>query len=233
MSDELTRQRGLDLEGCLELQGAADIGLKIGAAGFYTNGADGKPIWNTNTNLFWHGVWKEDTNGWRVELNFLNTNTTDVQVAVSVGSIAKNSDDGTGDYFKPPDNRFEKFELLDSNGIAVPPKWGETSLQKAWPQRIAVRLYPGMEVGPLAGEFWFVSNGPPFCLTRYQLNNDFLITNEGDYTLTIQPVLYQNRTGKKIDVSGGAAHFHQTNTNYFDRVDLPSVTTKVHLKPSQ
>jgi hypothetical protein len=227
--DPLSRQRQIDLERAL----GTDANWMIGASGLYTNGADGKPVWNTNTDQFWRGVWVEDTNGWRVELNFFGTNTPDARVAVSIGSIVKNSDDGTGDYFTPPYSDFAKIELLSPNGAIVQPKWRGT-LKGDFPQRVSVGLYPRGQVGPLAGEFLFVSNGPPFFVGNvgaYRLKDAYSITNEGDYTLTVRPVLYKNLTGRKIDVSD--INFHISNTNYLDRVDLPTVSAKIHLMPSR
>jgi hypothetical protein len=225
-SDPLSRQRQIDLERAL----GTDANWMIGASGLYTNGTDGKPVWNTNTDQFWRGIWKEDTNGWRVELNFSETNTPEVAVAVRIGSIVKNSDDGTGDYFTTPYSDFAKIELLTPDGVIVQPKWRGT-LKGDFPQRISVGLYPRGIVGPLAGEFLFVSNGPPFYVGGYRLKDAYSITNEGDYTLTVCPVLYKNLTGKKIDVSD--ENFHISNTNLLDRVDLPSVSAKIHLMPSR
>lgn len=233
--DELARARENDFEGNMELQGETDfhanLAWLIGASGLYTNGINGEPVWNTNVARFWRGIWKEDANGWRVELNFERTNTPDVSVWVSIGSVVRNTEDGTGDYFLPPRGRFAKFELLSPDGTVIRPQTGDWSMERDWPKRMPVRLYLPMEVGPLAGEFWFVSNGPPFRVGGYSLEGLYSITNEGDYTLTVRPFLYHNLTGRKIDVSG--AHFHQTNTDYFDRVDLPAVSCKIHLIPEE
>jgi hypothetical protein len=66
----------------------------------------------------------------------------------------------------------------------------------------------------------FVSNGPPCHIGYIEFNDIFSIKMEGDYTLTVQPVLY------RMHYDGG------TFQGYLDRVDLPSITTKVHLKPA-
>jgi hypothetical protein len=226
--DELARQRNDRLQSGLQLHGAASyFEWRVGAFGIYTNDAHGKPGWNTNTALFWDGAWAENTNGWRVEVNIRDTNQPEMMAIVSVGSLVRNSDEGTGDYFTPPRNYLEKFELKSPDGKILQPK-PTYIVEKDCPSRIPVKLYPITQLGFHEGEIWFVTNGPP-CPIAYQEFRVYSITNEGDYTLTVRPVLYQNRTGKKIELT---KDFHETNTNYFDRVDLPSVTTKVHLKPA-
>lgn len=229
--DLLAWQRENDLLKDLGIQGIDGVNWGAGTFGLYSNNLDGKPIWNTNTDQFWRGAWKEDTNGWRVEINFLYTNTPDIVLAVSIGSVVTNSDDGTGDYFQPPTGELAEFKLLSPDGTIVAPVNPYTSFDHDWPKRIPVKLYPGIKVGPLAGEFWFLTNGPPFCVADYNLSHYYPVTNEGDYTVIVRPVLYHNLTGGKIDVSGG--NFHQTNTNYFDRVDFPEVSAKVHLVPNK
>jgi len=202
---------------------------RVGEFGAYTNDALGKPVWNTNTSKFWDGTWVEDTNGWRVQLNIRNNNTPQAAVVVSFGSVVRNSDDGTGEYFSPPHDLFPKFELKSTDGTILQPRPG-CSVETDCPSRIPVRSYPPYKVSYLVGEIWFVTNGPPSPLVPKELREYYSITNEGDYTLTVRPVLYQNRTGKKIDIK---KDFSETNTNYFDRVDLPSVMTTIHLVPNE
>ena len=65
------------------------------------------------------------------------------------------------------------------------------------------------------GDFNFSANKGPGRIISFKLGDLYSITNEGDYTLTVQPVLYKQ--------------FNHTNRDILDRVDLPSVTAKVHL----
>ena len=236
VKDPLAYQRYDHLQNGLQLHGVTNADdWRVGEHGMYIvdiyrrhiKDKYGNLVWNTNTAQFWDGAWAEDTNGWRVELNIRDKNPPILMAVVSFGSVVKNSDDGSGDYFAPPRDYLEKFELKSPEGKVIQPN-SEHILEKNWPSRIPVKLFSPLKVGPLAGEIWFVTNGPP-CPISYQEFRDYAITNEGDYTLTVRPVLYQNRTGKKIELT---KDFYETNTNYFDRVDLPSVTTKVHLKPS-
>ncbi len=54
-------------------------------------------------------------------------------------------------------------------------------------------------------------------ISLLQLDGMYFVANEGDYTLTVQPVLYKQR--------------NQPDAATLDRVDLPSMTTNVHLVP--
>jgi hypothetical protein len=209
---------------------------------------------------FWRGVWVENTNLWRVELNFYKTNTPDVMVSVDIGSSVKNS--GGNDcpmYFTTPDGKFSKFVLQDTHGAAVQlkesageawvsaqegiftvgvtnkAKWNG-SLEEDFPQQISVGAYPRYPSHPngvIAGEFFFESNSPPRSVGRYRLNDVFSITNEGVYTLTVRPVLYKDKNllNDAVDISD--RNFRISNTNVFERMDFPSVSAKIHLMPSQ
>ncbi len=204
--------------------------------GYYIMGTNGEHIWNTNTEQFWRGVWSEDTNGWRVELNFYKTNTPDITLSVNVGSIVKKSGD-EGTFYTTPDGGFAKFELLGTNGIVVTPKSNASlalarsqkaiygtdfpshrgaSLEENFPKELSNGAFPRWPDGEIKCDFGFVSNGPPECIGEFKLNDVYSIKNEGDYKLTICPILYKLGS----------------NQNSFDRVDLPCVTAKIHLIPN-
>lgn len=211
--------------------------------------------WDTNGRpAMWQGMWVEDTNtGWRVNLRFYQANKyQDATMTFHVGSVVTNSGPGL---LPSPDGKFAKLELLDANGKAVstrrgaalnlyltrnavleerqitnthPPSKGDATVERNYPDTISDLEYPrcNMDLNSrkrnksffqLAG---FASNGPP-CNIGYIIFNDiFAIPAEGDYSLTVQPVLY------RMHNEGG------TFQGYLDRVDLPIVTTKIHLLPS-
>jgi hypothetical protein len=245
-----------------------------GDAGEYIDGPNGEHIWITNVDEYWQGVWKEDTNHWRVQLSFSKTNTPDVTVTIGLGSIFTNSGGG---YFVSPDGKFEKFELLAPDGTIVPfttnaavalvraqdgifgievvPKtqWNG-SFEEDFPQQIPVGAYPHFSANAIAGHFAFVSNGGPYSLGIYRLNDVYSITNKGDYTLTVRPVVYGQHpdyvalSGEQLKEllkkrgSYNIAYYEKNgvflvNTNANDptlyRMDLPSVSAKIHLMPSQ
>lgn len=228
-ADPLAWERYLRFQNALLQRGVENRkDWRVGKFGVYTNDAHGKPVWNKNTAQFWDGVWAEDTNGWRVQLNIQNANTPQVAVVVSFGSVVRNSDDGTGEYFLPPHELFPKFELKSSDGKILQPYPG-CVVEKDCPSRIPVSSFPTYKISYLVGEIWFVTNGPPCPIVPQEFRAYYAITNKGEYTLTVRPVLYQNRTGKKIEI---AKDFNGMNTNCFDRVDLPEVSTKVHLVPN-
>jgi hypothetical protein len=165
---------------------------------------------STDPDRFWPGVWREDTNGWRVQLSFDQSNTPAAKVTVAVGSIVRNAG---GNYYPTPDGRFLKFELLDPQGAIVPTK--KASLETNYPPQLSTWAFPREPDGEIKIEFGFVSNGPPFVLGACRFNEACSIRREGDYQLTVCPVLY--RDGKTV--------------NLFDRVELPCVSTRIHLVP--
>jgi hypothetical protein len=209
--------------------------------------SDGQYIRNTNTDRLWrYGVWKEMTNGWRVLL-YVSTNTSYMSV-IGVGSLTINTGPG---YLKPPYEKFAKFELLDSDGKVMQPKpnagtnmlkWYGNNLlyqtnQPAWasltngslvvdfPETTFAKDYAHFQGGSIVGDFGFSALIGPMPICQFTLGDLYSITNEGDYTLTVQPVLYKYNPRKNIN--------GLSNTNVLHRVDLPSVTTKVHLVPNK
>lgn len=234
-------------------------------------GTNGNYIF-ANPGEFWNGVWKEDTNGWRVQLRvYPETNfkfvegrafplSTNLMLRVEWGSAVTNSGGG---YYMSPNGKFARFELMDAKGNSIPPNpnagtnllertlksntglisfpdiprklvyetnlpaWlahSSGSLVADFPKTISTNVYPYIEsIGfngkfdsDIRGEIWSVTNQPPHLIGFLKLDEIYSVTNEGGYTLAVQPVLYKLRVG----------------TNVLDRVDLPSVTTKVHLVPN-
>jgi hypothetical protein len=205
-------------------------------------------IWNTNMAENWWGVWTEDTNtGWRVNLRIFPTNAPNVEMTVHVGSIVTNSGAGL---MSTPDGKYAKLELLDASGKAVPTRRGaaaklyagknavmasaetehvnnhppsadDVSVKNNYPDTISDLEYSRWKKGSFLNHSGFAINGPPCHIGYIKFNDIFSIKSEGDYTLTVQPVLY------RMHNDGG------TFQGYLDRVDLPSVTTKVHLVPNE
>jgi hypothetical protein len=221
---------------------------------------DQKHVWHTNMVENWWGVWVEDTNtGWRVNLcpaKLEKINAVDIGVIVKIGSVVTNSWAGL---LPSPDGKYAKFELMDVNGKAVSPKRGaalnlyqmhyggheeselarlfmnlhspsgsDAAVERNYPDNLSDLEYPrlnynagGLKNGSFFPFVGFVSNGPPCQVGYIKFSDIFPIEKEGDYTLTVQPVLF------RMHYDGG------TFQGYLDRVDLPCVTTKVHLLPSK
>jgi hypothetical protein len=216
--------------------------------------------WNTNALENWGwGVWVEDTNtGWRVNLCPDRSNKIDKAVIIRVGSMVTNSGAGL---LPPPGGKYARLQLMDANGKVVSPKKGaalklyevypefappptreqrneyfispnppsawDASVERDYPEILSDLEYPRWRVNAFArqaGSFirfvGFVSNGPPCQIGYVDFSELYAIKTKGDYTLTVQPVLYRQH------FEGG------TFQGYLDRVDLPSVTTKVHLVPN-
>jgi len=69
----------------------------------------------------------------------------------------------------------------------------------------------------LKSHIGFFTNGGPYTIAAIKMDDIYRIKKEGDYTLQVCPSIYQ----------------FGTNAGYLDRVDLPCVTTKIHLAPTQ
>ena len=144
-------------------------------------------------------------------------------------------------YLTTPNGKFAKFELSDSTRHVIPlkptagtnlldttgtfyrttpPVWAAPSagsIVANFPENISTNDWPLYYTGVgLARSVNLAAHGNPKQINSLNLYDLYSISNEGDYTLTIQPVLYEQRIG----------------TNTLDRVDLPSVATKVHLVPN-
>jgi hypothetical protein len=207
---------------------------------------NGEYIWNTSYERYWrHCVWSEMTNGWRVVL--YPGSATRSHVSIAVGSLVTNAGPG---YLEAPYHKFAKFELLDPNGKIVqtkpnagtnlfkvyysnlanltnPPPWASPTngaLAVDFPETIWSKDYPQSTAGFLVGDFGF-SLGEPAHICEFVLTDLFSITNEGDYKLTVRPVLYAFDPTKY-----GSANYKKNIQ--LQRVDLIEVSAKIHLVPN-
>lgn len=200
--------------------------------------SNGQLAWTTNMEELWHGIWVEGTNGMRTQLNIV-TNATNCIIRVQVGSFTLKKT--PSQYFAAPNGKFVKFILTDSSKHIVqpkptagtnllgnigafyrtnPPSWAlpsAGSLVAEFPKKVSTNVWPlyyrGVGLAPIVHLTGF---GNPTQINSLNLYDLYSITNKGDYTLTVQPVLYKRRAA---------------NSKFLDRVDLPSVTTNVHLMP--
>jgi hypothetical protein len=111
--------------------------------------------------------------------------------------------------YRLTNSKFTEFELLDAQGNVIPPK-----PDADFPEIISTNLYPRFLAASLIGFFETTSNKEPSRITTLHYDDLYSISNEGDYILIVQPVLYKRRS---------------SDSNLLDRVDSPSITTKVHL----
>jgi len=182
------------------------------APGIYTVGVDGgfNTITNINVNTLWTGVWKQDTNGLRAQLLFVRTGEQ-TSLRLGVGSTVFNS---LGGYVGSPEEAFLKFELRGSNGSVLPIEKG-VRIISAPPAAISIGNLPRWPEGDLKSHIGFFTNEGPCVLYDIKINDVYKIKNEDDYTLTVEFYVYKLRA----------------RSEYLDRVDLPCITAKVHLKP--
>jgi hypothetical protein len=159
----------------------------------------------------WPGVLMEGTNGWRVQLACWDTNTTDPLVSVAVGSTNFNTFGSY--YFGPPNGKFSKLELRDSDGIVVPPIRG-VSVEGQVPLKISLSDLPRWPDGGLRNRIAFFTNSAPAPLREFRVRDVYRIEKEGDYALTVCAVIYK----------------FAEDRSHLNRIDLPCVSTTIHLR---
>jgi hypothetical protein len=177
--------------------------------GVYTIASDGKYSPMTNTSEMWPGVWKESTNGLRVQLYLQDTNTPNPVLSIGVGSVITNANPGLVWH---PEGKYAAFELRDSRGVLISPIKG-ISKQGACDFRISAKILPTWPDGGLRNIIGFSTNTPPAILEKCRLKDLYRIKKEDNYTLTVCPVIYK----------------FETNGLYLDRIDLPSISVTLHL----
>jgi hypothetical protein len=182
--------------------------------GVYDIGANGEYYPATNIEAVWPGIWQQNTNGWRVQVYGWNTNGPDAWVSVGIGNTVTNSTGGGG-YLWTPNERFAKFELMDSNGMAVLPKKG-IILEDQFPSRLPIHDFPKWSDGELKNRMGFFTNSPPWILKQVRIRDLYQLKEEGEYTLTVCPIIYKFGTNAE---------------NFVYKIDLPCVTAKIYLKP--
>ena len=179
--------------------------------GAYSIGHNGEYTSVTNIEIMWPGVLRDDTNGWRVQLYCWGEKGKDTWASLGIGNTAANI--GMG-YVWTPNEKFYKCKLKDSSGKAILPRSGAT-LEAQYPASLSVRVFPKWSDGKLKNRIGFFTNSPPWVLKQFRLQDVFQIEQEGDYSLTVCPVIYKVETN--------AEHIAY-------RIDLPTVTTNIHLK---
>jgi hypothetical protein len=163
-------------------------------------------------------VWGEETNEIRAGLACANDIRDQTQMQLIQVLILTPKTNAVYDYVKPPNEKFARCELLNSNGTVMAPMRGK-ALAGELPQSIREEDLPktpkfGRNNSLLAGALPLFQNNP-MELKRFVIQDVYPIKTEGDYTLTVWPVIY---------------HF-STNGQFVTRLDLLPVSRKVHLRP--
>jgi hypothetical protein len=193
----------------------ASVLICIAAAGDVTNSISS---WLKTGTIDW-GIWGAATNelcaGVLLPPHTPNASATQ-EVVVYVLTSRTNE---FWNFLAPPNGKFARLELQDSNGVVVPLIWWREKLAGESPQSIKRENLPvgngrrgGMYLNLLG-----LTAGQPARFKEFKLQEVYQIKQEGDYTLTVCVAMYQFAPDRK---------------SVF-RIDLPCVTTKVHLMPSQ
>jgi len=122
-------------------------------------------------------------------------------------------------YVYPPSGKFPRMQLAYTNGAIIRPIKGR--MDERLPQIIAARDLPTIAHGAMFYEhgpgyhYFLMDQNSPNMLADVVIKDAFQITNDAEYMITVFPALYK----------------FETNREYLDRIELPSVTTKIHLAP--
>jgi len=164
-------------------------------------------------------AWGEKTNEIRAGLFWSDEVDSGIKAQDVVVLILTSITGIEQDYVKPPNGKFAKFELRDSNGKVIAPVHGK-ELDSKLPQIIQAKDLPripefGRNAPMLVGILPLFQNRA-WSLKEFRIPDVYQIKNDGDYTITVWPTIY---------------HFSSDN-QYVTRVDLPPVSMKIHLTPS-
>lgn len=124
------------------------------------------------------------------------------------------------DYLAPINRPFRRFELRDSRGKVMVPRHG-AELERQLPLNIATKDWPrspayGHHLEELKGQLW-LRPGSKETYRSFRIQDLYQVDQEGDFVLTIAVSLYKFAADRQS----------------VSRVDLPSVTTTVHLFPNR
>jgi hypothetical protein len=161
-------------------------------------------IWSDETNKLRTGVWRS--------LGSL-VNEVDILVLSSTNAGLV--------YVYPPSGKIPKLELQDTNGLKIQPI--KSKMDGKLPQRLSaddLRVYhsDGLFMGHgVKYKYLMLGRDAPHLLKEFTIGDVYEIKKEADYKLTVFPVIYK----------------FETNGQYADRIDLPPVSVKIHLMPSQ
>jgi len=180
----------------------------------------GPALGETNNVPDWfvppHLVWGRQTNG--VQAGVTDGDPSERGVVVY---IAQTETNGWWPYIAPPGIKFRKIELRNGEGNLIPIGKHGKEVFGELPLKIEIKNLPHVRIRQKngrgsGGEIRDQLVGSPVKLGAIIIEDIFHIKNEGDYFLTVCPVIYQSFT----------------NETFVVRVDLPAVTTKIHLNGS-
>jgi len=157
-------------------------------------------------------VWSAETNSFRTGVRF-DSHSKEIDIWVLSSTNAGLV------YVYPPSGKPPKLELQDTNGIITQPI--KNKMDGELPQRISASDLPlirgQLHYPGAAYKYFMLGKNVPNTLNDFVISDVYQVKEEADYTLTVFPMLYK----------------FETNREYADRIDLPCITTKIHLAPMQ
>jgi hypothetical protein len=175
----------------------------------------------TNINEFFAPLFKDKSLVWSAETNSFRTGVLPVRPAKEIDIWVLSSTNPGLIYLYPPSGKPPKLELQDSNGVIILPI--KNKMDGELPQRLSESNFRKFHFDGFfhgnGAEYGYImlAKDRPHILTTFAIGDVYQIEKEADYSLTVFPVIYK----------------FETNGEYADRIDLPIVTTKIHLVPTE
>lgn len=162
-------------------------------------------------------TWGNDTNDLCAGLFVSQNNNPAPPIQTIDVFVLTSKTNAMWNYVEAPGNKFAKLELRDTNGVVIPPLKGK-KLDDDLPQKIVEEDLPTTPASIHLRRAWLMlPPSVPEPLKDFNIQDVYRITNAGDYTLKICVAIYQFAPDRKSVL----------------RIDLPCVTTKIHLTPSK
>jgi hypothetical protein len=161
--------------------------------------------------------WGPETNGLCAGLSTHVISRGDLRMMDVIVMVVTSRTNAEWNYMSLPDRKISRIELRFPDGKIVAPRRGAKT-SAYLPERIQAKDLQWSHDGKMYLKDWLLlSRGAPLVLGRFSVQDLFRIEKEGDYTLSVCPVIYEFAADRKS----------------VSRIDLPCVTTSVHLAPQE
>lgn len=172
--------------------------------------------WLADGTINW-GVWGAETNELCAGVNFVPLAQKHSNSGVVSIYVLTSKTNELWNYLTPPDGILAKLELRGPNGSIVGRKWLAKKMDGELPGIIQRRDLAIDERHGLFKNQLLLLAGRPHSIRDFNIKDIYSIKEEGDYMLTVCVAVYE----------------FAPDRNSAMRVDLPCVTTKIHLVPAQ
>ena len=188
----------------------------VSACGAAGPGANSNPITLPQDRAIDWGTWGAASNGLCVGVLLPPSIPSESPSQAVVVYVLTSRTNAFWNYLGPPSGGFSKLELLDANGLVVPPRSGGKATVREFPASLRRKELPMSPDGRMFLNELALAAGQPSVLRRFSLYDGYRIVHEGDYTLTVAAAIYEFAPDRQS----------------VSRIDLPPVKAKIHLAAS-